>query len=431
MKGHFIMSNKEANRVSMMEKLVKKEVKQERAAQILGLSTRQVRRLKRRYQQRGPAGLVHQSRGKPSHNRINQKEIDRAVEIIRTKYFDFGPTLAYEKLIENHKITFSVETLRKAVINAGLWQPKRRRKPRIHQMRERRSCEGELVQMDGSPHAWFEDRGPECNLLGYIDDATSKVKWLQFFVSETTQAYFKATGEYLKRHGKPLAFYSDKNSVFRINMTKGGTASVNDSQGLTQFGLAMKELGIELIPANTPQAKGRIERLYQTLQDRLVKELRLKGINTIEQANQYLPEFMVKFDLRFAVKPRDPVNVHRPLLLQDDLRKIFVFQYTRILSKNLTCQFENKLYQIKTKRPTYAMRHAPVLVRKDLEGKISIEYKGRKLGYTILKKQPKANVVSNKQINQVVERIKEEQQTKQTPWIPPADHPWRYLTVQQ
>lgn len=431
MKGHFTMSNKEANRVSMMEKLVKKEVKQVRATQILGLSTRQVRRLKRRYQQRGPAGLVHQSRGKPSHNRINQKEIDRAVEIIRTKYFDFGPTLAYEKLIENHKITFSVETLRKAVINAGLWQPKRRRKPRIHQMRERRSCEGELVQMDGSPHAWFEDRGPECTLLGYIDDATGKVKWLQFFVSETTQAYFKATREYLKRYGKPLAFYSDKNSIFRINMTKGGTASVNDSQGLTQFGRAMKELGIELIPANTPQAKGRIERLYQTLQDRLVKELRLKGIFTIKQGNQYLPEFMVKFNLRFAVKPRDPVNVHRPLLLQDDLRKIFVFQYTRILSNNLTCQLENKLYQIKTKRPTYAMRHAPVLVRKDLEGKISIEYKGRKLNYTILKRQPKANVVNNKQINQVVERIKEERQIKQTPWIPPADHPWRYLTVQQ
>lgn len=425
MKGCLVMSNKEANRIAVLDRLLAGEIKINQAASILGLSVRQIWRLKKNYRLFGAAGLVHRLRGRKSNRRIKPKIINRAIEIIKRDYHDFGPTLAHEKLVENHGVTFGVETLRKTMIEAGIWQPKRRRKPRIHQMRERRVSEGELVQIDGSPHSWFEERNPECCLLGYIDDATSKVKWLEFTETETTTAYFKATAEYLKRYGKPLSFYADKNSIFRINMSKGGMAAATDSQGVTQFGRAMKQLEIELIPAYSPQAKGRVEKLFETLQDRLVKELRLRDISTIEEANQYLPEFIQEYNHKFSVKPKSPVDIHRPLLLTDNLKRILTFQEARVLSKNLTCQYENKLYQIKTKRPTYALRHAPVLIIKDLKGKVSIEYKGKKLDYTVISKQPKVEIVDTKQINQIVDKLKAEK----IPWKPPVDHPWRYFTI--
>lgn len=424
MKGYFTMSNKEANRITVLEKLLNKKINIDQTAKILSLSVRQVWRLKKKYHLFGPAGLVHQLRGKKSNRRINPKIINQAIKIIKEKYYDFGPTLAWEKLTENHGFTFGVETLRKTMIETGVWESKKRKKAKIHQMRKRRSCEGELIQIDGSPHAWFENRGSKCDLLGYIDDATSKIKWLEFFPSETTAAYFKATKNYLKHYGKPLAFYADKNSIFRINMSKGGISSTSDSQGLTQFGRAMKELEIKLIPAHSAQAKGRIENLFGTLQDRLVKELRLKRINNIKKANMYLPQFMEKFNHKFSVKPRSSVNIHRPLLASDNLKRILAFQNTRILSKNLTCQFENKLYQIKTKRPTYAMRHAQVLIIKDLKGQITIEYKGRKLNYATLKRQPKAKIVDTKQLNHVVDKIKAKE-SKKIPWKPAINHPWR------
>jgi transposase len=428
MKGHLIMSAKEVNRISIMDKLVKKEIRQKKAAQILGLSVRQIKRLKKRYQQEGAAGLIHKNRGRESNRKIPAEEIDRVIEIVKKEYWDFGPTLAHEKLVENHGFIFGVEALRQAMIKANLWKAKRNKKPRIHQLRERRVCEGELVQIDSSPHAWFENRGPKCDLLGYIDDATSKVKWLEFFPGETTAAYFKATREYLLRYGKPLAFYADKNSIFRINTSRNGSSSIRDSQGLTQFGRAMKQLGIKLIPAHSAQAKGRIEKLFKTLQDRLVKELRLRRIKNIKEANQYLPEFMAEFNDKFAVSPQDPKDAHLPLLPLEkrNLGRILAFQETRILSKNLTCQFENKLYLIKTERPTYAMRHAPVLIIKDLKGKIAIEYKGKKLNYEVIKRQPKQEIIDTKQLNQVIDQIGK-QRAEKIPWKSPTDHPWRHF----
>ena len=295
MKGHFIMSNKEVNRIAIIEKLIKKEIKQRKAAQTLGLSVRQIKRLKKRYKREGTTGMIHKNRGRISNRKISDKEINRTMEIVKKQYWDFGPTLALEKLQEHHGVVFSRETLRKEMIRDGIWKPKRQRKPSIHQMRKRRDQRGELVQIDGSPHAWFEDRASECCLLVFIDDATSELLWLEFCKSETINAYFKANFGYLKKYGKPLAFYADKHSVFRINSDKNGNSSVNDSHGLTQFGRAMKELGIELICANSAPAKGRVEKANFTLQDRLVKELRLRGISTIEEANKYLPEFIRKF----------------------------------------------------------------------------------------------------------------------------------------
>lgn len=422
------MSQYEANQIAIFDKLQHKQLKQHKAAQLLGLSTRQVRRKLKKYKQYGATGLTHGNRGRKSNNQIDETEIKRALRLIEKQYHDFGPTLAWEKLVEFHQVEFSVERLRQAMIAEGVWQPKRRKRARIHQMRERRACEGELIQIDGSPHNWFERRGNIgiCTLLVFIDDATGKLLHLEFVESETTWAYFGAMRQYLKNHGKPVAMYSDRHGVFRVNSSKGGSAAISDSNGLTQFGRAMKELQIEPIFANSPQAKGRVERANQTLQDRLIKEMRLKGLSNIEEANQYLPEFMRLFNQRFAVQARDRVNAHRPLLVNDNLDEILTIQETRVLSKNLTCQYQHLTYQIQLDkaRTGYILRHAKVRILETADRSIEILYLKKKLKYSTIKQQPKAEVIDTKRLNQKVDKAKK-QQTKLKPWRPSIDHPWK------
>jgi len=272
------MSIKEVNRISILDKLKRKELKQKKAASILGVSIRQVRRLLKIYRRDGAKGLVHRLRGIPSNNQADPAVLDAAILTIKERYADFSVTLTHEKLTEHHGFPYSRETLRETMMTAGIWKPTRQPRPVIHELRARRASEGELVQVDGSPHHWFEDRASSCTLLVYIDDATSKLLHLAFAQSETTNAYFGATKGYLEQHGKPLAFYVDRHGVFRVNTTKSLTARVEDSNGKTQFSRAMDELGIELIFANSPQAKGRVEKANQTLQDRLVKDGRRKPI---------------------------------------------------------------------------------------------------------------------------------------------------------
>lgn len=327
------------------------------------------------------------------------------LDIIKTNYADFGPTLACEKLAEVHCMYRADETVRKLMIDAGLWIAKERKIVRLHQLRERRDCLGEMVQADGSPHDWFEGRSPSCTLLVFIDDATGKLLHLEFVQSESTHAYFAAVGHYLKKHGRPVVFYVDKHGVFRVNTTKGKTADTSDSNGLTQFGRAMTELAIGCIFADSAEAKGRVERVNQTLQDRLVKEMRLRGISTMEQGNRYVEEFMEQFNRKFAVIAKSPVNMHRPLLPTHNLNEILCEKHTRILSKQLSLSFENKIYQIQTDRPAYAMRHAPVTVQKDTVGSICITYKGKSLSYTIVKEQPRAEIVDSKHLNVAVDRL--------------------------
>lgn len=426
MKGTISMSSKEIERIPVLEKLMHKQIKQRQAALMLNLSIRQIRRLAKRYKRLGPAGVPHQLRGTISNRRIPEKEIESVLEIIRQHYSDFSITLAYEKLTEYHRVAFSRETLRQAMIEAELWRVKKRKYFSIHPLRERRSCEGELIQLDGSPYDWFEGRAPNCTLLVFIDDATGKLKHLKFAVSESTTAYFMATKEYLLLHGKPVTFYLDKHGVFRVNTTKAGTASVEDSNGLTQFGRAMKELTIELIYAETAQAKGRVERVNQTLQDRLVKEMRLRGIVTMEKANTYLPEFIEIFNRKFAVVPKEKANMHRPLVSWENLDQILSEQHTRILSKQLTLSYENRIYQIKTDRPTYAMRYAPVVVRKDAQNKVTIEYKGKQLDHVIVTQQPKAEIVDSKHLNLRVDQIRKELINQPgKAHTPKLNHPWR------
>lgn len=414
------MSVKEVNRVSVLDQLTHKIIKQKRAARMLGISVRQVRRLLKRYRREGARGLAHKLRGVPSNNKADMSVLDAALVTIQQHYQDFSVTLAHEKLAELHDFPYSRETLRAAMMAAGLWTPTRQPTPVIHHLRDRRASEGELVQVDGSPHRWFEDRGPVCTLLVYIDDATGKLKILEFAPSETTNAYFHATRAYLECYGKPLAFYLDRHGVFRVNTTKALSARVEDSNGKTQFGRAMDELGIELIFANSPEAKGRVEKVNQTLQDRLVKELRLHGISTMEDGNRFLPEFMEDFNRRFAVAPKSPVNLHRSLTDQDRLDDMLVQKHDRRLSKQLTLSYGSRIYQIHTDRPTYAMRHATVTVQEDAHGIITVQYQKTPLSYRIIEKHPKSEIVDSKHVNIMVDQVKERL------WVKPAPtHPWK------
>lgn len=422
-KGNLTMSVKEINRIAIMEKLVSGEIRVRQAASSLQLSTRQVKRLKRRFVLLGAMGLIHKSRGKASSRKVPGKEVARALRIVGKKYPDFGPTFALEKLKELHGITFSRETLRLAMITKGMWKPKKQRCVVVHQRRKRREREGELIQVDGSPHLWFEKRGPYCTLLVFIDDATGKLKHLQFVRAETTNDYFRATAAYIRQFGKPVALYSDKHGVFRVNTKRNNMASVDDANGLTQFGRAMQELVITLIFANSPEAKGRVEKANGTLQDRLVKEMRLKGISNIEDGNLYLPEFMDMYNRKFAVPAASQEDAHRGLLASENLRDILVKKGKRILSKNLEFSYANQVYQVKVDRPLYSMRHAQVVVLEDWNENIRVYYKGNKLEFTVAQKLPNLKIADTKEIYQEVEKA------VRTPWKPANNHPWRNYSI--
>ena len=387
---------------------------QSEAGRILDLSVRQIKRLLKVYRAKGAEGLVSKHRGRKGNNRLSEEVKKRALNLLKTKYQGFGPTLAHEKLVEKEKLQLSDERVRQLMIEEGLWKPRKAKKVVVHQLRERRACFGELIQIDGSPHDWFEGRAQPCVLLVFIDDATGKLVQLLFVESESFFSYCQATEGYFKQDGKPVAFYSDKNSIFRVNVP-----SVDTRSDLTQFGRAMQELDIEIICANSPQAKGRVERVIQTLQDRLPKELRLRGISTMIAGNAFLPQFMTDFNQRFAVQPRSSVNAHRPLTSQDDLARILTWQETRSLSKNLTLQFHKTVYQIRSHRPAYALRNAQVTVCVNAQDQITILYNGKALSFSIYTHQAKqANVVSPKQLDLALQPLR-------PPTKPAPDHPWR------
>lgn len=413
------MSQRELTRLEVIQRVKRKTLKQRQAAELLSLSVRQVKRLCKAYQVSGAGGLISKRRGQPSNNRLSEKTINWARRLLRARYHDFGPTLATEKLaIEG--VSLSVETVRQLLIGEGLWKAKCVRRPVIHQLRERRARLGELVQIDGSPHDWFEGRARKCTLLVFVDDATSRLMYLQFVEAETTFNYFAGVRSYLSEFGKPLAFYSDKFGVFRVNIPNALSGT-----GLTQFGRALKELDIELICAHSPQAKGRVERANQTLQDRLTKDLRLRGLSSLEAANAYLPEFIAAYNARFAVTPRSAESAHRPLGKGQDLERVLTLCERRTLSKNLTLSYNNVLYQIKTKRPSYTMRGAHVEVRETSNGEITIEYKQRSLEYTIYceQEQQQAKVIESKLLQPAAAPAAVRPQQKRGPV--PLSHPWR------
>jgi transposase len=413
------MSHAEIDRLAVVQKITAKQITQVEAAKLLGISYRQVKRIVKKYRQYGVASLVSKRRGKPANNRITSTIKQKALALIRDHYHDFAPTLAHEKLSEHHDIRCSVETLRKWMVEGHLWQIKTRRRACIHQPRARRAQLGELVQIDGSPHDWFEGRGARCNLTVYIDDATGKLMVLHFTPTETTQAYMEALDGYLKQYGRPVALYADKHAIFRVNMK-------NCEAELTQFARACKTLDIKLIHANTPQAKGRVERANQTLQDRLVKELRLQGIDDIESANAYLPTFIEDYNRRFAKPAKSSLDAHRAVLHDtQQVQQILSLHSKRVLSKNLTCQYKNVQYQIQTETTGYRLRHTSITVIESFSGEITLLNEGKALEYRTyqLDEQP-AIIVDEKGINAIVDQTRLQQLAKPK-YKPSPDHPWK------
>jgi len=412
------MSASEMSRIEVMNRLEEKRLRQREAAEMLGVSTRQIKRLLSKYRGSGASGLVSKRRGKASNNQISKEVKEKVLELLKVKYAGFGPTLACEKLVEVEGLQISDESVRQIMIGEKLWKARKERKESVHQMRERRACFGELVQIDGSPHAWFEERGAACNLLVAIDDATGKLVGLLFAEHESFHSYAKLAKAYFERYGKPVAFYSDKHGIFRVNQPGVGV-----SEAVTQFGRAMQELDIQILCANTPQAKGRVERANQTLQDRLVKEMRLRGISSLEQGNAYLPEFIEDFNQRFCVPPRSTHNAHRPITALETLAHILVWQEPRTVSKNLTVQFKKVVYQIQTDRPSYALRNAQVTVCENAAGQVVILYKSKPLEFTIFhKQQHQAEIVDSKDVDRVLDN-------QRFAHIPAPNHPWRHSPI--
>jgi transposase len=408
------MSDKEIQRLAIMTQLGTKQLTQRLAAEQLGISVRQVKRLWRVYQQQGATGLVNKSRGKPSHNQLKAEVKQQALDWICERYRDFGPTLAAEKLGEVHGLHISDESVRQIMLAEGLWKQRRKREPRVFQMRERRACFGELVQIDGSDHDWFEGRGPKCTLLVFVDDATGQLGELWFVPHESFFGYCEAARHYLERFGKPGAFYSDRHGIFHLN-----TPKLTPGDGLTDFGRAMQELGIQIICANTPQAKGRVERANQTLQDRLTKEMRLRGLSTPEEANGWLPEFVQDYNRRFARAPRSRWDAHTALAPTDNLDLILCRKAIRTLSKNLTFQYQKTIYQIHFNRPTYAMRKAQVSVFENATGQVQVRYKNQSIPFGVYYQQEKqAEVVPSKSIDFELRNAAKAH-------TPAPDHPWR------
>jgi len=316
------MSEREIDRYKVIQDILHHRMKQCHGAQILHLTSRQVRRLCRRVEKKGARGVVHGLRGLPSNHSLPPERIAEALALVKKHYADFGPTFANEKLAEGHQVHLSDSVLRKAMIQEGLWQP-RKPKERHRAWRERRPCVGMMVQLDGSDHDWFEGRGPRCVLLIFIDDATGRILYGEFVPVEDTVNLLGAAKSYLLALGRPLVFYVDKDSIYRINRQSTVEDDLRDQQPLTQFTRAMKELDIEVVCAHSPQAKGRVERSFQTHQDRLVKELRLAGVSAIPEGNRFLREvYFPRHNARFAVPPAAPGNAHRPILPSHRLQEI-------------------------------------------------------------------------------------------------------------
>ena len=406
--GLVTMSEREFSRLDILLDLDGGRITATEACRLMALGRSQVFRLLRELRRDGSASLVSKRRGRPSNNRLPAAIRDLAMTIVRERYADFGPTLACEKLAELHGCRVSRETLRKWMIADGLWADRSGRLRRVHQPRNRRERVGELIQIDGSRHAWFEDRGPPCTLLAYVDDATSRLMHARFVLSESAFDYFRETTAYVARHGRPVAFYSDKHAIFRVNKVeaKGG-------DGMTQFTRALSELNVDLICANSPQAKGRIERSFGTLQDRLVKELRLVGISTPETANAFLPGFLDAHNERFAKPPVSETDAHRPVPPNVTLTDVFAWKEERTVTNNLTIQYDQTMFLLEPSPATRALARQRVTVIDYPDGRIAVRHAGVDLPYRTFDRRQRvdqAAIVENKRLGEVLAYIAEKQQ---------------------
>jgi len=391
------LSEAELDKLLIISQVKNRTLTQHEAGQQLNLSSRQVRRLLARFCNEGAVGIKSKHRG---GNRLLSTDFKHHVlAAVRERYHDFGPTFAAEKL-ELEGLKVSKETLRKWMMADGLWNGRSRKQAKIHQFRERRARFGELVQIDGSPHDWFEGRAPKCCLLVFIDDATSKILGLRFEESETTMGYMRLIKETVEVYGRPLAYYNDKHAIFKT--TRDGDGIFED----TQLIRALRSLQIEDICANSPQAKGRVERSNQTLQDRLVKEMRLKGISSIEEANAYVPEFIGDYNRRFSVEAKNIEDAHLKLHHdQASLKRILSIHRTRKLTKNLEFSLDCKRYQIKTRGVGYRLRYKAVTIVEHLDGSKEVLCDNKTLAFTVMDIKKAVKVADTKDLNIVMDKI--------------------------
>jgi hypothetical protein len=407
-KDIIMLSRKELKRLHIIHKVLDKAIKQVEAAKLLSLSTRQIRRVVKRVKGEGEAGITHKSRGKPSGRRLPEETKDKAIRLYRGRYKGFGPTLASEKLFEIEGIKINDETLRKWLIESGDW--KRNRKRRVHrQWRERKDYFGEMIQMDGSHHDWFEGRGSECVFMGYIDDATGNT-FGSFYSHEGTIPAMDSFKHYIKKYGIPVSVYLDKHTTYKSTAKPSIEDELNNTRPLSEFERALKELAVDVIHANSPQAKGRIERHFRTLQDRLIKEMRLRGIRTTEEGNKFLGHYLPRYNRRFAVKPKGKDDLHREIPKGLNLDKILCIRTERALRNDFTIAHNRKLYQIMDN-----VRTKKVVVEERIDGSMLITHKDTNLRYKEIPTRPEKE---QKQPYIFIPR-------KRNIYTPRADHPWR------
>jgi hypothetical protein len=400
-----LMSVKELRRVHVIHQVIEKKVTQRTASGLLGLTDRQIRRVVKRVRELGDGGLVHQSRGKPSPRRIDERIKAQVIGLYEKQYGDFGPTLAAEKLMERDGIRISDETLRQWLLERGVMHFKRRKRPH-RQWRERKVHRGELVQMDGSHHAWFEDRGPDCVLMAYSDDASGRV-YARFYAYEGTIPAMDSFKRYVKRNGLPLAVYADKHTTYKSPAEPTLIEQLAGQEPMSQFERSLSELGIEMIHAHSPQAKGRIERLFKTFQDRLIKEMRLAGIATMEEANRFLAGYLPIYNRRFSVQPAQTADLHRSIPTGLDRNGTLCIKTERALRNDFTVAHNRTLYQIKDN-----LRAQRVMVEERLDGSLRITHQGQRLRYHAIASRPRP-------VRRAAPTSKTTPRTKPTP-----DHPW-------
>ena len=406
-KDIFTMSRDELLRLEIIKRVLKKEVRQVEAAEHLELSVREVNRITRRMEREGPRGVIHRLRGRKSNRKIPDAIREKALKLCGSKYEGFGPLLASEKLEELDGIKVSDETLRKWMLADGKWESRRKRK-RHRKWRERRARYGEMVQMDGSHHDWLEGRGPALVLMGYIDDATGEV-YARFYEYEGTLPALDSFRRYSRKYGMPMIVYLDRHSTYK---STGKLTVEQELEGLklmSQFERAMEELGVKVIHANSPQAKGRIERLFRTFQDRLIKEMRLKGIRTMDEANAFLKRYLPVYNRRFRVPAREKGGMHRPAPQSMELDRILCIKEDRAVRNDTTVSYYGKTYQlygnVNSKRVT---------VEQGLNGKLHFYDGGKRLGH---KEIPCRSMAW--------QREEKGQGKAGAKYIPPMDHPWR------
>lgn len=401
------MSGKELRRVHVIRQVMDKQLTQVKAGALLGLTTRHVRRLVRRVEQAGDQGLIHRGRGKPSNRRIPENRKVKALKLYEQRYGDLGPTLAAEKLAERHRLDLSAETLRGWLRERGVTHFQRRKRPH-RAWRARKAHVGELVQLDGSHHDWFEGRGPVCVLMAYIDDASSRV-FARFYEYEGTIPAMDRFQRDVQRYGLPLAIDADKHTTYQSPVEPTVEEQLAGTEPRSQFGRALGELGVDLIPAHSPQAKGRVERLFKTVQDRLVKELRLAGIATMEDANRFLEGYLPLYNRRFAVRPTQAADRHRPTPTDRELGRSLCLKTIRCLRNDFTIAHAGQLYQIHD-----TIRATHVQVEQRLDGSVRITHHGRALGFHAIPARLPTPVAETEKMSR-----------PRRPVTPRPTHPWR------